>query len=170
MRFPVKVVPTCIMQQYQLDPLFQNGHVLVEIRKSMFGLSQDDKLANDRLVKLTSSQTADMLANVRDTSIISSKTATDRQKNTPGLFTHTTRPTAQHFADALESLYTITTEWPGTCYFGLTLDWEYEARTVDISMPGNITQAIAKFQHEPPIVPNTHHRPMRHRPTVPRFN
>jgi hypothetical protein len=66
---------------------------------------------------------------------------------------YTGREHAQHLADTLESLYTITTEWPETRYLGLTLDWNSKDRTVDMSMPGYIAQALIKFQHESPQRP-----------------
>jgi hypothetical protein len=38
-----------------------------------------------------------------------------------------------HQATALESLiYTITAEWDGERYLGLTLKWDYNARTLDM--------------------------------------
>jgi hypothetical protein len=149
-RIPVKVIPDCIMKQYKLAPLVHNGYVLVEIRKCMCGLPQSGKLANDRLV------------------VHLAKSGHVHAKRTIGSFTHmiifslveddfgvqyTGQEHAQHLADTLESLYTITTEWPGTRYLGLTLDWDYEARTVDMSMPGYIAQALTKLQHESPRRP-----------------
>ena len=40
MRIPVKHIPQDIMEQYTLHDLIENGHVLVEIRKGMYGLPQ----------------------------------------------------------------------------------------------------------------------------------
>lgn len=40
MRIPVRDIPPSIMTQYNLSSLVHNGHVLVEIRKGMYGLSQ----------------------------------------------------------------------------------------------------------------------------------
>jgi hypothetical protein len=42
---------------------------------------------------------------------------------------------AQHLIDTIASLNTLTTGWPGTRYLGLTLDWDYKARTLDMSIP-----------------------------------
>jgi hypothetical protein len=145
-RIPVNVFPACtIMQQYQFASLVNNGHVLVEI--CMYGLPQSGKLANDHLVQHLS-----IFGYVPP-------------KHTPCPFTHTTRPIlfslvvddfrvqytsrehAQHLATALESLYTITPEWSGTRYLVLTLDWEYASRTVDMTMPGYITQTLTKSQY-----------------------
>jgi hypothetical protein len=153
MRIPDKVIPDCIMEQYKLAPLVHNGYVLVETRKGMYGLPKAGKLASDRLVEHLA------------------RSGYVQAKRTPGLFTHVHRPIifslvvddfgvqytgqehAQHLTDTLENFYTITTEWPGTRYLGLTLDWDYDARTVNMSMPGYIANALTKFQHESPQRP-----------------
>ena len=41
---------------------------------------------------------------------------------------------AEHLAKTLELLYTITTDWEGGLYCGLTLTWDYVNRTEDMSM------------------------------------
>jgi hypothetical protein len=56
---------------------------------------------------------------------------------------------AEHLIDTLRQLYTITTEWDGSLYCGLTLAWDYNARHVDVSMPGYIARALARFEHIP---------------------
>ena len=38
-------------------------------------------------------------------------------------------------------------------FCGITLKWDYEKRTVDLSMPGYIQKALLKFQHPTPTVP-----------------
>jgi hypothetical protein len=37
--------------------------------------------------------------------------------------------------------------WNGGAYCGLTLEWDYKKRTVDLSMPGYIKAALHKYQH-----------------------
>jgi hypothetical protein len=74
--------------------------------------------------------------------------------HTPGLWLRNTKPTAfslvvddfaakyvttadaHHLRNALLRHYEITTDWDGTVYSGITLDWDYNKRTCDISMPG----------------------------------
>jgi hypothetical protein len=46
--------------------------------------------------------------------------------------------------------YSISSEWNGTSYCGLTLDWDYKDHTVDLSMPGYIKAALHKYQHPAP--------------------
>jgi hypothetical protein len=38
----------------------------------------------------------------------------------------------------------------GTVYSGITLKWDYQQRTCDISMPGYVTMFSNKFQHDAP--------------------
>ena len=57
---------------------------------------------------------------------------------------------ADHLISALRELYTVSTDWKGTIFFGLTLNWNYTAGWVDISMPGYVAAALHKFQHPPP--------------------
>ena len=55
------------------------------------------------------------------------------------------RADADPLASTLTSLYTITTNSTGSTYLGLTLDWDYEARTCDVSIPGYISRALQRF-------------------------
>jgi hypothetical protein len=150
MRIPVKYIPKSIMEQYNLEPLIHNGYVVVEIRKGMYGLPQAGILANTRLVK-----------HLEASGYIQSK-------RVPGLFTHETRPVtfslvvddfgikyvgkenAEHLLNCLRSQYTITTDWTGSLYCGLTLKWDYTKRIVDMSLPGYVARALHRFQHPQP--------------------
>jgi hypothetical protein len=131
MRIPVHTIPDVIMEQYELAPLIHNGHVMVEIRKGMYGLPQAGLIANERLIKHLQ------------------KYGYNPTKNTPGLFQHETRPStfalvvddfgvkyvdkchADHLLSAIQNLYACTTDWTGSLYTGLTLHWDYTNRTCD---------------------------------------
>jgi hypothetical protein len=49
--------------------------------------------------------------------------------------------------------YNISSDWNGGAYCGLTLDWDYKKRTVDLSMPGYIKAALHKYQYRAPARP-----------------
>ena len=49
MRIPLSTFPGEIQQQYNLPSLVKNGHIMVEIRKGMYGLPQAGILANAEL-------------------------------------------------------------------------------------------------------------------------
>jgi hypothetical protein len=91
--------------------------------------------------------------------------------HTHGLWTHDTRPIsfslvvdnftvkyvgrehAEHLMACIKKKYNISSDWNGTSYCGLTLDWDYKNRTVDLSMPGYIKTALHKYQHPTPARP-----------------
>ena len=57
---------------------------------------------------------------------------------------------ADHLMAVLKEHYTVTEDWGGTKYIGITLDWDYEGRKVHLSLPGYNTKALKRFNHEPP--------------------
>jgi endonuclease I len=87
--------------------------------------------------------------------------------HTAGLWQHHTRPLtfflvvddfavkyvdeadANHLLQALESRYTVTTDWDAKMYCALSLTWDYVKRIVDISMPGYVEKALQRFCHIP---------------------
>ncbi len=100
-------------------------------------------------------------------------------EHTPGLWKHSWRPIqfvlvvddfgveyehkqhAQHLLDALNNHYeAVSEDWAGTLFCGIQLSWDYNRRTVDLSMPGYIKQALHKFQHPTPSKPQ--HAPHKH--------
>jgi hypothetical protein len=153
MRIPIKMIPQVIIDQYNLLPLVHNGYVMVEINKGMYGLPQAGILANERLVKHLASH------------------GYVKAPRTPGLFKHVTRPVtfclvvddfaikyvgkehADHLLACLREQYTMTTDWDCTNYIGLTVAWDYNKRTCDISLPGYVKRAMHRFQHTAPNKP-----------------
>ena len=153
MRIPIDMLPDAIIDQYNLRPLFHNGYVYVEIRRGMYGLPQAGRLANDQLIAFLAPH------GYRPVPL------------TPGLWRHdtkdivfslvvddfgvryTSRTDADHLISTLETAYQVSTDWTGSRYCGLTLQWDYEARTCDVSMPGYIERALLRFQHPVPTKP-----------------
>jgi hypothetical protein len=60
--------------------------------------------------------------------------------------------------------YSISSDWNGTAYCGLMLDWDYKDRTVNFSMRGYIKAAIHKYQHPAPERPE--HSPHTWNPPI----
>ena len=85
--------------------------------------------------------------------------------STPGLWRHATRPITfslivdnfgikytgkeheDHLIKCLKVKYKLTEVWTGNLYCGITLKWNYDARTLDISMPGYIKRQLVKYKH-----------------------
>jgi hypothetical protein len=57
------------------------------------------------------------------------------------------REHAMHLLNALRDLHTITEDWGGSLYSGLTIKWNYAEKYVDISMPHYIPSMLHRFQH-----------------------
>jgi hypothetical protein len=52
---------------------------------------------------------------------------------------------ADHLLNALKQHYEVTEDWEGKLYCGILLKWDYENRTVDLSMLGYIENALHKL-------------------------
>lgn len=103
-------------------------------------------------------------------------------KHTPGLWKHETRPVlftlvvddfgvqytgrehAEHLSMALKTRYPVTEDWDGNRYTGITLQWDYENRTVDLSLPGYVAAVLQRFEHAPPT--RQQHAPHRYNKPV----
>jgi hypothetical protein len=97
--------------------------------------------------------------------------------HTPGLWRHVSCPIefslvvndlgvkyvrkehANHLITTLQKDYKLSKDWTGSLYCGISLDWDYTNRTLDILMPGYILKLRAKFDHQKPAKPqNSPHR------------
>jgi hypothetical protein len=74
------------------------------------------------------------------------------------------REHAEHLMTCIKKSYEISSDWKGSAYCGLTLEWDYKNRTVDLSMPGYIKAALHKYQHPAPTRPE--HAPHKWNPPV----
>jgi hypothetical protein len=129
------------------------GFVYVEIRHGMYGLPQAGRLANDQHVAFLAPHGYKPCA------------------LTPGLWQHTTqniifsllvddfgirystRADADHLIATLKSTYEVSLDWTGSQYCGLSLNWDYLARTCDMSMPEYIERPCTgsnTLQHSSP--------------------
>ena len=163
MFLPMEVIPQEIIEQYNLQELEHNGKIYLEIRKGMYGLPQAGILANEQLQR-----------NLKPHGYYPCR-------YTPGLWRHKTRAITfslvvddfgikyihkedvQHLYNTLHTYYPkLSIDWSGTLYCGITLEWDYKKRTVDLSMPHYIEKVLHKFQHNPPPTPQ--HAPYKARP------
>jgi len=58
-----------------------------------------------------------------------------------------------HLLAVLKEHYTVTTNWTGTRYIGITLDWDYVKWQVHLSMRGYVAKALKQFNHPKPTTP-----------------
>ena len=142
-----------------------NGFLYCEIRKVIFGFHQAGKLANTLLKK--------RLATYGYIECM----------HTPGLWPHIFCPVQftlvvddfgvkfigveqlQHLVESLKKLYEILLDPTGSTYCGITLEWEYNNRTVDLSTPNYVPTKLKEFGHPKPSKPQ--HAPHK---ATPRFS
>jgi hypothetical protein len=146
-------LPQETIEKYDLNELAQDRKVYIKIQKGMCGLPQAGILVNE-LLQLNLAK-----GGYRPTT------------HTHGLWTHDTRPISfslvvddfgvkyvgqehtEHLMACIKKNYNISSDWNGTAYCGLTLDWDYKNRTVDLSIPGYTKAALHKYQHPAPACP-----------------
>jgi len=71
---------------------------------------------------------------------------------------------AEHLLHALQSEYTVTTDWTGSKFAGIDIKWDYSKRTCRLTMQGYINDILLKYNHAAPSTPQ--HAPHIHRPIV----
>jgi hypothetical protein len=71
---------------------------------------------------------------------------------------------AEHLIASIKKNYAISSDWTGSAYCGLKLDWGYTNITVDLFMPAYIKAALHKYQHPSPTHPE--HGPHQWNPPV----
>jgi hypothetical protein len=134
-------------EQYNLKALALDGYVHLEMHRAVWGLPQAGILASKRLRRKLAP-----LGYYEHT-------------KTPGLWYQESRPIlftlvvddfgvkyvnkadADHLIQSIRSTYTLIEDWTGDLYCGISLEWDYQARTVDISMPGYIKKKLQKYKH-----------------------
>jgi hypothetical protein len=147
------IIPHEIIDKYKLMHKEKNGKVYIRIDKGMYGLPQVGRLVNNLLVKRLTPHGCRPC------------------EHTHGSWQHDTQPVtftiivddfgikyagkenADHLQNALKEHYEVTKDWTGKLNCGISLDWDYENNTVDLSMPGYIANALHKFKHKQPERP-----------------
>ena len=152
-RIPIWMIPANIQTLYNLQPQIIDGHVFAEIRRGMYGLPQAGKLANDQLqaflaphgyvpCPITPGLWKDTHSDLMFTLVVDDFGVR-----------YSTRQDADKLLSVLSQKYRVKADWTGCRYIGLTLAWDYTARTLNLSMPGYIERALQRFSHPKPTRP-----------------
>ncbi|KAL7476238.1 hypothetical protein ACHAW6_002113 [Cyclotella cf. meneghiniana] len=150
MHLKYDILPLEIITKYGLAQKVLDGWVYARIEKGMYGLPQAGLLVNN------------FLASHLDTH------GYYQCQFTPGLWRHKWRPItfslvvdnfgiktvsithAKHLTTVLQKYYTISVNWTGELFCGISLNWDYRGKTVNFSMPGYINKTLMRFQYAPP--------------------
>jgi hypothetical protein len=150
-------LPQDTIDKYDLIELSQDGKVYVEIQKAMYGLPQAGILANKLLQRNLA------------------KYGYRPTQHTHVLWTHDTRPISfslvlddygvkyvgrehtEHLMACIKKNYSISSDWKGHAYCGLTLDWDYKtAQWTYLCQDTSRTPSI-NTNMPPQHAQNTHH-------------
>ena len=160
-RLKICYIPEEVTKHYDLATKLKNdGYVYIEIRRGMYGLSQSGLLAQQLLEKLLNAE------------------GYNQNTFVPGLWTHNWRPITftlfvndfgvkyvgeqhvDHLMTVLSNHYTISSDWTGSRYLGLDLDWDYEKHKVHLSMLTYVQDVLTRFRHSHSHKPQ--HQPYPH--------
>jgi hypothetical protein len=163
-RIRLSDIPHEFIEEYDLTKYANNGWIYFEITKGVYGLKQAGKLANDLLTERLEPQ------------------GYYQCPTTPGLWRHKWRPIsfvlivddfglkyvgkrhAEHLYTALTQHYTVTTDWTGSKFAGIDIEWDYTKRTCRLTMKNYINELLLKYDHAQPRKPQ--HSPHAHKEIV----
>jgi hypothetical protein len=147
-RMKLELFPQDVINEYGLqDKVDTDGYIFCEVKRGMYGHPQAGILAQELLTKRLL------------------KAGYKQSSTTPGYWRHEWRPIsftlvvddfgvkyinkadAEHLLGVLKKDYECNTDWDGTRYLGLTIDWDYKSHKGHLSMPGYIEKALDKPQH-----------------------
>jgi hypothetical protein len=146
MKMPLSLFPSWTRKQYNLDKLAKNGFVYLEMCQAVWGLSQAGILTNKLLQK----------------HLLPHGYYEWRNLTHPISFTlvvddfgvkYVGKEHIDHLIKCIKEKYELSKDWLGDLYCGIKLHWVYNARTVDISMPGYIKNLLQKYKHKLPTKP-----------------
>ena len=140
-----------MIDEYKLhEKVTNNGYVYVEVRKGLYGLTHSGIILQQLLeIRLHNN-------------------GYHQSKQTPGFWTHGFHPisfslvvydfgvkyfgkeNAENLIKVLEEHYTLTKDWSGEKYVGITMPWDYVKREVHINMYEYVEKSLHHFQHKPP--------------------
>ena len=150
MRLQMTLIDKEIVYKYNLkEKVNEKGWVYVRIELGMYDLPQAGRLANKLLEKRLNLEGYYHCQYTRGLwrhvwcPITFSLVVDDFGIKTIGL-TH-----AKHLQHALEKYYEVDVDWKGQLYCGIHLNWDNKKKMVDLSMPGYIPKALARFQRPP---------------------
>lgn len=145
---PVSEIPDASMTRHNLRDKIRNGRVYFRVNKAMYGLPQAGYIAQQDLGTL-------LRAN-----------GFYECPRTPQVFRHETRNLTMSIVvddfgvlylkkedvdwllDVLRTKYELKVDWDGKLYIGITLQWDYKARTCRMSMPDYVRKGVSRFLGE----------------------
>ena len=162
-RFRLNLIPGAFIQAYKLNELATpNGFVYARVNKAWYGLKQAGKIAHDDLVQRLAEAGYKKAALVEgyfkhETRDIDFTLVVD-----DFLIRYQNKEDLEHLQQAIGKYYKLKVDLEAKQYVGINLKWDYDKRTVRLSMDGYVKQALLELEHSAPKKP--HHAPSKYTP------
>ena len=146
MRVPVKFLPIATITKHKLHQFINNGQMLCEIAKGMYGLPQAGILAQKQLLTrlaaagYTQDELVPCVINHKNNGITFTLVVDDfgiKFTNSEG---------AEHLISTLQRHYEIKVNRTGSKYLGMKIAIDYDTRVCAMSIPGYIEKVIIQFR------------------------
>ena len=148
MKLLITIIPEEIIQAYNLENLQDKKvWIYIKITKRIYALKQAGIIANQELQKHMATYG---YRPVRFTPVLwkhDEKDAILSLVVDDFLVQYTSEENVAHFLHALCQKYEATVGRKAQKYIGISLEWDYNKRTVQLFMPDYVKQALHKLRH-----------------------
>ena len=150
MRVHIDQMPQRSREMFVSSGMLQDGYMLFEINKGIYGLAQAGLLAQERLFET--------LAQNGYTSIMSTNPCIFKHCERNIFFSlvvddfgvkYKSKEDVEHLLGVLETKYVVKTDWKGSSYVGFDIKHDKVKRVMTISMPRYIADACEKLGRTP---------------------
>lgn len=147
MHLLITIIPTEFIQQYNLLPFVHNAYIYMEVQQDIQGSGSQAFLLTNYLPKTLPS----MATTKQFTPQAYGPTKLTQYSSSSSSMVigikYVGKQHRNHLFNTLAEHYNATPGWDGTLCYAITLNWDYTACTVDLSMPSLVKAALHKFQH-----------------------
>jgi Reverse transcriptase (RNA-dependent DNA polymerase) len=158
--FKADTIPESFLSQYAHKIVTTpDGRIYAKVLKGMYGLPQAGKVASDALLPRLKAAGYTPTGRIPGLFKHATKTVYFALVVDDFLVQYTQREDFEHLANTLRTHYGITTDMSAGKFCGITLQWDYTAGHVTLSMPGYVEKALQRFTHPTPSRPQ--HAPHR---------
>ena len=148
MKINIKYIPDNTIKKYNLNHLIHNNHVLVKLHKTIYGLPEAGRIAQEKLYQHL--EKYDYYASPDYPGIIKHKTRNIMFSLVVDDFgiKYSLKEDATHLINALRDKYDIKINWEGNKYVGFTIlknNWNDNNRSLSISMPNYVKEHLEQL-------------------------
>ena len=139
------IFPPNIIKRYNLDKLVTSDgyiYIYIKIKKGMYGLQEAAILAYDQSAKFLNNYGYSHVQGTADLWKYETKRTTFCLCVDDIALNYYSQEDLQYFLTSIKNHYDYHTDYQGTNYIGLTMDWNYKGGYADLSMPKYVSKLL----------------------------